>query len=139
MPKVSLSFLDNLQQDLRHGARMLRLNLGFTTVAVLSLALGIGANTAIFQLVNSVRIRTLPVKNPQDLVKFQIGNRTSASGAFYSQYSALTNPMWEAIRDRQKVFSHAAVWNPDWLNLATGGEARYAHIMSVSGDFFETL
>jgi predicted permease len=139
MPKVSLSFLDNLQQDLRHGARMLRLNLGFTTVAVFSLALGIGANTAIFQLVNSVRIRTLPVKNPQELVKFQIGNRTSASGAFYSQYSALTNPMWEAIRDRQKVFSHAAVWNPDWLNLATGGEARYAHIMSVSGDFFETL
>jgi predicted permease len=138
MPKVSLSLVDELWQDLRYGARVLRLNIGFTAVAALSLALGIGANAAIFQLVNSVRIRTLPVKDPQELVKFQIGNRRSASGSFYSSYSALTNPMWEAIRDRQKVM-RAAVWNPDSVNLATGGEARYARIMWVSGDFFNVV
>src|ERR1022692_3889579 len=54
-------------QDMRFGARQLRLNPGFTAVAVLSLALGIGANTAIFQLVNAVRLRALPVERPEEL------------------------------------------------------------------------
>lgn len=63
-----MTWLDSFVQDLRYGARQLMRSPGFAAVAVLSLALGIGANTAIFQLVDAVRLRTLPVKDPQDLV-----------------------------------------------------------------------
>jgi hypothetical protein len=63
---------DEMLQDLRFGGRMLRKNPGFTVVAVLSLALGIGANTAIFQLLDAVRLRTLPVQAPQELAEVQI-------------------------------------------------------------------
>jgi hypothetical protein len=63
----TVGFLETLWQDLRYGSRLLRLNPSFAIVAILSLALGIGANTAIFQLLDGVRIRTLPVKNPSEL------------------------------------------------------------------------
>lgn len=63
--------IETLWQDLHYGARLLRLSPGFTAVAVLSLALGIGANTAIFQLIDSVRLRMLPVSNPQELTEVQ--------------------------------------------------------------------
>ena len=68
----SLSFLETLWQDLRFGARLLRLNPGFALVAIASLALGIGANTSIFQLIDAVRLRTLPVKNPQELAEVRV-------------------------------------------------------------------
>jgi hypothetical protein len=62
----TIGFIETLWQDLRFGARLLRLNPGFAVVAIVSLALGIGANTAIFQLIDAVRLRTLPVKSPQE-------------------------------------------------------------------------
>src|SRR5262249_16690766 len=65
----TLGAVESVLQDIRHGFRWLRLNPGFSLVALLSLALGIGANTAIFQLIDAVRIRTLPVPNPQDLAE----------------------------------------------------------------------
>src|SRR5256712_7213478 len=72
----TISFLDSAWRDLRYGARLLRLNPSFAIVAILSLALGVGANTAIFQLLDSVRLRTLPVMNPQKLVEVRIGETT---------------------------------------------------------------
>src|SRR4051812_18970957 len=65
----TIGILDTIWQDLRYGARALRLNPGFAVVAVLSLALGVGANTAIFELLNAVRLRTLPVADPSRLVE----------------------------------------------------------------------
>ena len=70
-----MTLVENLRQDLRYAVRTLRLSPGFAVVALLSLALGIGANTAIFQLLNADRLRSLPVKDPQQLAVVRIGER----------------------------------------------------------------
>jgi predicted permease len=129
----------NILRDLRHAFRLLRLNPGFTTVAVLTLALGIGANTAIFQLIDSIRLRTIPVKDPETLATVRIADRHWGSGQYSSQYAQLTFPMWEQIRERQEGFAELAVWSSQRFNLATGGEVRYAKGIRVSGDFFHVL
>ena len=126
-------------RDLRHAFRFLRLSPGFTFVAVLSLTLGIGANTAIFQLIDSLRLRTIPVKNPQELGTIRIADRHWGSGQFSSQYFQLTFAMWEQIRKRQEGFAEIAVWSDERFNLATGGEVRKAKGIRVSGDFFHVL
>jgi putative ABC transport system permease protein len=131
--------MSNLLRDLRHAFRLLRLSPGFTIVAVLTLALGIGANTAIFQLIDSIRLRTIPVKNPQELGTVRIADRHWGSGQFSGQYSQLTFPMWEQIRKRQEGFSEIAVWTGQQFNLATGGEVHYTKGLRVSGDFFHVL
>src|SRR5216117_3781346 len=126
-------------RDLWHALRFLRLSPGFTLVAVLTLALGVGANTAIFQLIDSIRLRTIPVKNPQELGTIRIADRHWGSGQFSSQYSQLTFGMWEQIRDRQQGFAQIAVWSGQQFNLATGGEVHYAKALRVSGEFFHVL
>ncbi|HEY2963917.1 MAG TPA: ABC transporter permease [Pyrinomonadaceae bacterium] len=125
--------------DLRFGVRMLLKNPGFTAVAVLSLALGIGANTAIFQLVNAVRLKTLPVANPQQLVNLRLTDMEAARGFKPSFYPAVTNPIWEQIRDRNEAFSGLLAWGRSDFNLAQGGEVRNAKGLWISGDFFNVL
>jgi putative ABC transport system permease protein len=131
--------MQTLWQDIRHSLRLLRLNPGFTIVAILSLALGIGANAAIFQLLNAVRLRTLPVKDPQQLAIVRLENHNWSAGRHHGRYSHVTNPQWEQIRDRQEAFSSIFAWAENDFNLASSGEARYAHGMFVSGDFFKVL
>jgi putative ABC transport system permease protein len=126
-------------RDIRHAFRFLRLSPGFTIVAVLTLALGIGANTAIFQLIDSIRLRTIPAKNPTELGTIKIADRHWGSGQFSSQYSQLTFAMWEQIRKRQEGFAEIAVWSDQRFNLATGGEVLKAKGIRVSGDFFHVL
>ena len=131
--------MSSLWKDLRYGLRMLRLSPGFTLIAILTLALGIGANTAIFQLIDAIRLRTIPVKHPEELVTVRIADRHWGSGQFSGPYSQLTFPMWEQIRNRQQGFSQIAVWSTQQFNLATGGEVRYAKTLRVSGEFFQVL
>jgi putative ABC transport system permease protein len=131
--------MTNLLRDLRHAFRLLRLSPGFTIVAILTLALGIGANTAIFQLVDSIRLRTIPVKNPEQLGTVRIADRHWGSGNFSGQYSQLTFPMWEQIQKRQEGFAAIAAWGEQQFNLANGGEVRFAKGIWVSGDFFHVL
>ena len=100
----------SLWQSLRYSFRLLRLSPGFTIVAVLTLALGVGANTAIFQLIDAVRLRSIPVKNPQELGTVRIADRNWGSGQFSSKYSQLTFAMWEQIRKRQEGFAEIAEW-----------------------------
>src|SRR3982751_5584871 len=126
-------------QDLRYGTRVLLKNPSFTIVAVLSLALGIGANTAIFQLLDAVRLKKLPVKAPQQLAEIRIEDLEGARGNFNSPYNAVTNPIWEQIRDYQQSFSNVAAWGKQSFNLSQGGEVRNAKALWVSGDFFNTL
>ena len=127
-------------QDLRYGARLLRLNPGFFTVATLSLALGIGANTAIFQLLDAVQLRLLPVAHPEQLAELVIAdNEHCCSGNFSNRRANFTYPQWEQIRDHQQAFSGIFAWGDTRFNLASGGEARYAEGLWVSGDFFKTL
>ena len=135
----SLGIFETLWQDLKHAARLLRLNPGFAAAAILSLALGIGANTALFQLINAVRLRTLPVKDPQQLLSVKIDKRNGATGSFVSNYPDLTFPIWQQIREKQQAFSGIFAWGPMRLNLARGGEVRRANAIWVSGDFFHVL
>src|SRR5260370_775177 len=114
-----------LGQDLRFGLRQLRLNPGFAVVAILSLALGIGANTAVFQLLDAVRLRTLPAENPEELAIVRIANKGSRSGSFVSRFPWATYAMWEQFRDRQQVFSGVFAWGSDQFNLSPAGESRY--------------
>jgi len=134
-----MRFLTALGQDLRHATRLLRLSPGFTLVAPLSLALGIGANSAIFQLLDAVRLRTLPVKNPQELAVVKLTDSQGRRGSVNTPYPALTNPLWERVRDRQQTFSGMFAWATDGFNLATGGESHYAQGLWVSGGFFRVL
>ena len=132
--------MSNLWQDLRYGLRLLRLNPGFTAIVVLSLALGTGANTAIFQLIDSLRLRTLPVAHPEQLANVRILDRSWGSGRVHGRYADITNAQWEQIRDHQQVFSSMFAWATEGgFNLARGGEARYAEGIWVSGDFFKVL
>jgi putative ABC transport system permease protein len=108
---------DKLAQDLRYAMRALRSSPGFAAVAILSLALGIGANTAIFSLIDSVMLKSLPVGHPEQLVRVSMGDK--GGGIF-------TNPIWEAVRDRQDVFSGIFAYGSNQFDLASGGEARYA-------------
>jgi putative ABC transport system permease protein len=122
--------LDAMLQDVRYAIRALRSTPGFAAVGILSLALGIGANTAIFSLIDSLLLKALPVSHPEQLLQV-----TTAKNAYF------TNPIWEQLRDRQDVFSGIFAYGMAGgrFNLAAGGEARYAHGNVASGQFFDTL
>ena len=109
-------------------------------MAILSLALGIGANTTIFQLLDAVRLRTLPVKNPQQLARVKIVDSPHCChGDFYSRNADLTGALWNRLREQQQGFSRIAAWTPARRDLGQGGEARYANTLMVSGEFFDVL
>jgi predicted permease len=133
------TFFEGLWQDLRYAGRSLRRSPGFAAVAIASLALGVGANTAIFQLLDTVRMRTLPVHRPEQLAQIRITDPKNMRGSVDSDYGPLTNAIWERVRDTQQGFSGVFAWSGTGFNLATGGQARYARGLWVSGAFFETL
>jgi putative ABC transport system permease protein len=135
----SFRWLEQLGQDIRYGLRTLAKSPGFAAVALLTLALGIGANAAIFQLVDAVRLRTLPVKDPQSLATIHLKTDLWVSGSFNGPYPDFTYPLWQQVRQQQKAFSSIAAWSGDQANLATGGEMDIAHDIWVSGDFFTVL
>jgi predicted permease len=139
-PETGVGFFSGLGRDFRHGARRLLLEPAFSSVAILSLALGVGANTAIFQLLDAVRLRNLPVAEPEKLYNVRIvPTDEGRTGSFSGRWPQLTYAIWDRVRSEQKAFSKLAVWSSDRVNLASGGEARYAEGMWVSGTFFDTI
>ena len=125
--------------DIRFGLRQLRLNPTFTAVAVLSLALGIGANTAIFQLIDSIRLRGLPVGDPQQLAYLDFAKNSARSGRWSSRSAVFTFAQWESLRKHQQAFSGVIAWSAGRFNLAQGGKERMAEGLFVSGGFFNVL
>jgi predicted permease len=143
----------SLLQDLRYGLRQLRRSPGFTAVAVLTLALGIGANTAIFSLFNSILLSSVPVRDPNHLVILQWFARTKPMSG-YSSFGdcapqvegsgqsgcSFSYPMFQEIRSTTKVFSSLAAFaGPAELALTGSGAASIARGELVSGDYFTTL
>ena len=125
--------------DLRFGLRQLRLNPTFTIVAVLSLALGIGANVAIFQLIDAIRMRSLPVPNPRELAYVDFMKDSRRSGWWSTRSANFTSQLWESVRQHQQAFSGMIAWSAQNFNLTAEGKARYADGLFVSGDFFNVL
>jgi predicted permease len=129
-------WLETLWQDVRFGARMLRKNPGFTVVAVLTLALGIGANTAIFSLVDVVLFRALPIANPAEVVRFTAG-RTRGE----SRWGWLSFPAYEEYRDNTGAFSGIVAYLDRLpVNFSAGdlGADRVDSAM-VTGNYFQVL
>lgn len=131
--------VETFWNDLRFGARLLRFNPVFASAAILSLALGIGANTAIFQLLDAVRLRTLPVKNPQEIARVKFEKRGSRSGNFSTRYPDFTFAIWQQLRDKQQGFSSVYAWAPVQLNVSPAGEVHNVQALYVSGEFFQAL
>src|SRR6185312_17077713 len=135
----SLGWLESIWQDLRYGALALRANPGFTAVAVISLALGIGANAALFQLIDAVMLRSLPVKAPEQLVRIKVPDHSDRNGHFRDQPNDLTEPQWAYLRSHRAPFSDVFAWGRTRFNLAESGPVHFVHGMYVSGDFFHGL
>jgi len=131
--------INTILQDIRYGLRMLAKSPGFAAVAILTLALGIGANAAIFQLIDAVRLRTLPVKDPATLAIVHIRTNHWGQGNFNGPYAEFTFGLWKQVAQRQRPFSSIAAWSQGRLNLANGGEVDNAQAIWVSGEFFRTL
>jgi putative ABC transport system permease protein len=136
----TIGLFDATWQDLRYGVRLLRRNPAFSVVAILTLALGTGANAAIFQLVNSLRLRPLPVEKAQELVSIDIDTHGEGrTGWTMSRRGRMTEPLWNSLRREQQAFSQVFTFGLSSWNLATGAESRMARGFYASGNFFEAL
>jgi len=131
--------LDLAVSDLRYAIRQLRLAPGFAAVAVLSLALGIGANTAIFQLIDALRLRSLPVQDPWELAAIDTAPDFYTSGNYRSRNRAFTYAQFEQLRMHQQAFSDVLAFGDIRFNLSRGGEARFAEGLFVSANYFKVL
>jgi predicted permease len=140
VPAAAAGLFAGVLKDLGLGFRLLLRDPAFSLVAVVSLALGIGANMAIFQLLDAVRLRSLPVRDPGSLVTVKIVYKPNGrSGGFTGEHPDLTTAQWERLLLDQRAFSSLASWSSERVNLAPGGEARWANGLYVSGGFFSTL
>lgn len=134
------SVVDQLIQDVRYALRSLRKAPGLTAVTVGTLALGIGTSTAIFQLADAVRLRSLPVDQPEQLVEVRMANpERGRMGTFAGRRPLFTNALWEELHRRQQAFSGLVAWGAYPVNLSNRGEAQFAQGLWVSGDFFRVL
>ena len=134
--------MTSLLQDLRYGIRMLAKNPGFTAVAVLTLALGIGANTAIFSVMNTVMLRFLPVPDPDRLVYLRVEGRPSGTWETGDDSRTFNEPSFEQLRNQKSVFSDLMAFVPlgfSGVAVRSGEEPEVVQGDMVSGNFFSGL
>jgi hypothetical protein len=133
-----VALADTVMRDIGYGLRVLRRSPVFTAVAILSLALGVGANAAMFQLIDSIALRSLPVAKPHELVEVRPAG-PQAFGVYEGFNSHITYPLWEQIRAQQAAFSGLFAWGNSSSLVGRGAEARAANGLWVSGDAFAVL
>jgi len=130
-------WLDTTVGDFRYAWRALRRSPAFAIAAVGSIALGIGANVAIYALIDAVSLRALPVPHPEELL--QVGVAQKGEGGFVGVQpndERFSNPLWEALRDGPNGFANVAAFGNLRVNLADEGEARFLTGAFVSGNYF---
>ena len=137
-----VSYIENFLQDLRYGLRQLRRNPGFTAVAVITLALGIGANTAIFTLVNALLLKSLPVERPNELVLLGHGlDRGVVGEAQRGSWELFSYAFYEQLRDHNRVFQDVCAFQSfeEGESVKAGNTVTSAPGRLVSGNYFSVL
>jgi predicted permease len=133
------SYIENFVHDLQYAYRTLVKAPAFTLAAIATLTLGIGANTAIFQLLDAVRLRSLPVPEPHRLALIEIPEK----GGFGISHNSdnLSYPLFQQIREHQQAFSGISAWDSGYtsLRIGQGAEVRLVSVLGVTGEFFPTL
>src|SRR5690242_186049 len=131
-------WIETAFQDLRFALRTLRKSPAFAATAILTLALGIGANTAIFQLLDAVRLRSLPVADPASLVRVEIKGGLHGFG-WSENETAISTALWEEIRKQSGAFSGFFAWRSGQYAIGRGEQERLAEGLWVTGEMFPIL
>jgi predicted permease len=137
--RKGLPILDVLLQDLRYGLRVLGKNPGFTAVAVLSLALGIGANTTIFTVVNAILLNALPVRDLPRLVQLDTVDSKTLVTQANSEKLGMSYPNFKDYRRDNQVFTDLATYTPAFLTWGASAEPRQVQGELVSANYFDVL
>ena len=130
--------VDSLLRDTRYALRGFAKNPGFTIIAISTLALGIGANTAVFQLVDAVRLRSLPIQRPEELAEVRF-EHTTPDFVWDGAYAHFTVPMWQEIRNHHEPFSGIFAWRPAGVSVGDQNNQKQVPALEVSGEFFNAL
>jgi predicted permease len=131
--------IETLLRDARYAVRGFTGSPGFTAVAIITLALGIGGNTAVFQLLDAVRLRSLPIQKPQELVELRIIGGNKGFGVTNEEYDNFTVPMWQEIRRHHDPLSGVFAWRNADMMVGQPRDAKHVHALEVSGEFFNVL
>ncbi len=131
--------LESFWRYVRDALRIFVKSPAFSLVVVATLALGIGANTAIFQLLDAVQMRALPIANPGELAKLQIVGGVHGFGVTDNPFSDFTVPMWQEVKQHHDPFSGIFAWRSAGVRVGAAGESHEVNGLEVSGDFFSVL
>ena len=140
--KSRWSWLDKLWRDVRFGLRELRQSPGFAITAILTLALGVGANTAVFSVMNAVLLRSLPVSDPQRVVYVKTSGAPRHASNTGDWETSLSYPVYDALRQQKNVLSAVMAYVPlsiDKVGVRVGAQPEEAEADMVSGKFFSRV
>ncbi len=132
--------IESLWRDVRGALRVFLRSPGFSLAVVTTLALGIGANTAIFQLLDAVRMRALPIAKPNELVEVRIaGGNPTGLGVSDNEFTDVTVPMWQELKEHHDPLSGIFAWRTSGVQVGSPGQSHEVSGLEVSGDLFRVL